>query len=189
MEIGPILEPHGGYRNLEAYKLTVIIYDGTVAFCNRCIDPRSRTTDQMIQAARSGKQNIVEGSMVAATSRKSELLLIGVARGSLEELLNDYEDYLRQNRLEKWHKDHPKARYIRNLARKDNKAYDTYQQYIEQKSVETAANTMLCLIYQACFLLDRIKMALETRFISEGGVTEKMHSARMAAKHNNKSSA
>ena len=120
METGPILDPHGGYRNLEVYKLAEIVYDGTVAFCRRFFDARSRMTEQMTHAARSGKQNVVEGSMVAATSRRSELLLIGVARGSLEELINDYEDYLRQNGLEKWSKDHPKALFIRKLARLDD---------------------------------------------------------------------
>ena len=182
METGPILDPHGGYRNLEAYKLTEIIYDGTVAFCKRFIDQYSRMTDQMVQAARSGKQNIVEGSMVAATSRRSELLLIGVARGSLEELINDYEDYLRQNGLEKWPKDHPRALFIRKLARLDDKSYKSYTTYIESKSPETAANTMLCVSNQACYMLDRLKKQLEERFLAQGGLTEKMHAARIATR-------
>src|SRR5688500_10769787 len=100
MKEGPLLAPHGGYRDLEAYKLAEIILDGTIAFCNRFIDRKSRTTDQMVQAARSGKQNIGEGSMASGTSKKTELKLLGVARASLEELLLDYEDFLRQHGLE-----------------------------------------------------------------------------------------
>src|SRR5436190_858845 len=91
----PVIPPHGGYDKLRCYQLALIIYDGTVVFCRRCIS--GRTIDQMTQAARSGKQNIAEGSRVSGTFKKSELMLLGVARGSLEELLGDYKDYLRQN--------------------------------------------------------------------------------------------
>ncbi len=111
------IRPHGGYRELEAYKLTEIIYDATVAFCNRFIDHKSRTKDQMVQAARSGKQNIAEGSMASGTSRKIELKLVGIVRASLEELLLDYEDFLRQNELARWEKDSDKALHIRKIAR------------------------------------------------------------------------
>ena len=104
------ITPHGGYRNLKSYQTAEIIYDATVTFCNRFIDPRSRTHDQMVQAARSGKQNIAEGSQVSGTSQKSELTLVGVARASLEELLLDYEDFLRQRRLPIWDKNHTSAR-------------------------------------------------------------------------------
>ena len=94
-----LIPSHGGYRNLKAYQMAEIVYDATVRFCNRFIDKRSRTHDQMVQAARSGKQNIAEGSMASGTSKKIELKLIGIARASLEELLLDFEDYLRQKGL------------------------------------------------------------------------------------------
>lgn len=178
MKEGPILAPHGGYRDLEAYKLAEIILDGTVAFCNRFVDRKSRTTDQMIQAARSGKQNIAEGSMASGTSKKTELKLLGVARASFEELLLDYEDFLRQKGLEKWSKEHEKAVFIRKLAYRKDKSHTTYRTYIEEKSAESAANTMICVIHQANFLLDKLKSTLEKSFLDEGGFTEKLHRIR-----------
>lgn len=102
-----VIPPHGGYRDLKSYQMAEIVYDATVAFCDRFIDRRSRTHDQMVQAARSGKQNRAEGSMASGTSQKTELKLIGVARASLEELLLDFQDYLRQRNLQLWGKDHP----------------------------------------------------------------------------------
>ena len=107
-----LIPPHGGYRNLQSYQMAEIVYDATVAFCNRFISRRSRTHDQMVQAARSGKQNIAEGCMASGTSKRTELKLIGVARASLEELLLDFEDYLRQKELPVWGKDHAKAREV-----------------------------------------------------------------------------
>src|SRR5450631_3203049 len=107
----------------------------------------------MIQAARSGKQNIAEGSSMSGTSRVLELKLIGVSRASFEELLNDYEDYLRQHDLGRWPKDHEKAAFIRRLAYRSNRSYDTYRLYVESKSAETAANTVICTIMQTCYLL------------------------------------
>src|SRR5574337_1381220 len=104
-----IIPPHGGYRDLRSYQMAEIVYDATVAFCDRFIDRRSRTHDQMVQAARSGKQNIAEGSMASGTSKKTELKLIGVARASLEELLLDFEDFLRQKGLPLWGKEHEQA--------------------------------------------------------------------------------
>ena len=113
-----LIPPHGGYRELQSYQMAEIVFDGTVVFCDRFIDRRSRTHDQMVQAARSGKQNIAEGSMASGTSKKSELKLIGVARASLEELLLDFQDYLRQQGLPLWGKDHAKAKEIRALRMK-----------------------------------------------------------------------
>lgn len=182
MESGPIMPASGGYRNLEAYKLAEIVHDGTVAFCKRLVDPHSRTTDQMVQAARSGKQNIVEGCMASATSTKSEMFLLNVARASLEELMIDYEDYLRQNSLNQWDKDNEKAKYIRNLATVRDKSFTIYRQYVEDKSPETAANTMICVINQASFMLGRLLKRIENKFVHEGGITEKMHAARSAAR-------
>lgn len=113
---GPkIIPPHGGYHDLKFYRMAEIIQDGIVMFCGRFIDVRSRTNDQMIRAARSGKQDIAEGSMASGTSRKAELKLVGVARAGLEELLLDFQDYLRQHGLPLWGREHPQARRVRGL--------------------------------------------------------------------------
>lgn len=172
--------PHGGYRNLKAYQVSEIIYDGTVAFCRRFIDPRSRTTDQMIQAARSGKQNIAEGSMASATSKTTEIRLTGVARASLEEVLLDLEDYIRQNGLSVWEPDSRKALFIRELGKTPQATYSAYRIYIEEKSAETAANTLICLLHQANHLLDRLIEAQRRAFIEVGGSTEDLYAARLA---------
>ncbi len=150
-----LIPPHGGYRDLQSYKMSEIVYDATKVFCDRFIDRRSRTHDQMVQAARSGKQNIAEGSMASGTSKKTELKLIGVARASLEELLLDYEDYLRQKGLALWTKDHPQAFAVRKLAYSKNRSYKTYKTYLEASPPETAVNTMICLIHQTNYLLDQ----------------------------------
>ena len=130
----------------------------------------------MIQAARSGRQNIAEASAASGTSRKTELKLVGVARASLEELLLDYEDFLRQRSLSLWGKDDPRAREVRALAYKANKSYETYRTYLG--SSETAANCAICLIHQANFLLDQQLRALEKQFLEEGGFTERLYRAR-----------
>ena len=116
------LRPHGGYRRLRSFQVTEIIYDGTVVFCDRFVDKRSRTHDQMVQAARSGRQNIAEGSRASATSSQTELRLVNVARASLDELLLDYEDFLRQRGLKQWEKDDPEARRVREAGVKRDRA-------------------------------------------------------------------
>lgn len=173
-----IIPPHGGYQNLKSYQMAEIVYDATVKFCERFIDRRSRTVDQMVQAARSGKQNIVEGSMASGTSKKMELKLIGVARASLEELLNDYKDFLRQRHLPLWDKDHPKAREVRALAYSENRSYTTYVTHIEESMAEVAANTIVCIIHQTSYLLDQQLRQLEKQFLEEGGITERLYRAR-----------
>lgn len=174
-----IFRPHGGYAGLKAHQAAEIAYDATVAFCGRFVSPRSRTRDQMVQAARSGKQNIVEGSAAAGTSSKTELRLIGVARASFEELLADYKDFLRQNGLALWEKDDARAQKIRQMAYLQNRSYKNYKSYIEEAPPETAANTALCLVFQATYLLDRLKKRLEQDFIEHGGVAERMLAARL----------
>ena len=181
-----IIPPHGGYRDLQSYQMAEIVFDATVIFCDRFIDRRSRTHDQMVQAARSGKQNIAEGSMASGTSKKSELKLIGVARASLEELLLDFQDYLRQQRLPLWGKEHPKSREVRALCYKQNRSYLTYKAYFESSSAEIAANTMMCLIHQTNYLLDQQLRALEKEFLREGGFTEKLYRARSQARNGRK---
>ena len=190
------LRPHGGYRKLRSFQVAEIIYDGTVVFCGRFLDARrTRLVDQMVQAARSGRQNIAEGSRASGTSSQTELRLIGVARASLDELLLDYEDYLRQHGLPLWSKDHPKARQVRGLAttgeesrtdqtdRTDRTdAYNRYRPFIEESDAETAANTLICLIHQANYLLDRQIAALESQFVHEGGYSERLAAARLEAR-------
>jgi four helix bundle suffix protein len=178
-----IIGPHGGYRKLKSFQTAEIVFDATVVFCQRFLDPRSRTIDQMTQAARSGKQNITEGSLASGTSKRTELKLVGVARASLEELLQDYEDYLRQHHLERWSKDHLRAQAIRKLAYAENRSYNTYRKYIEDYSAEIAANTIICLIYQANYLLDQQIRKLEQLFLEHGGFTEKLYHARQQVRN------
>jgi restriction system protein len=178
----PLIPPHGGYRELQSYKMAEIVYDATILFCDRFIDRRSRTHDQMVQAARSGKQNIAEGSMASGTSKKTELKLIGVARASLEELLLDFQDYLRQKGLLLWQKDHPEAREVRALCYRKNRSYSTYKTYLEASPPEVAANTMACLIHQTNYLLDQQLRALEKEFLKEGGFTERLYHTRLQAR-------
>lgn len=184
---GPaLIPPHGGYRELQSYRMAEIVYDGTVVFCDRFISKRSRTHDQMVQAARSGKQNIAEGCMASGTSKKTELKLIGVARASLEELLLDFEDFLRQKELGLWGKDYAKAKEVRGLCYKKNRSYMTYKTYIEDSSPEIAANTIICIIHQTNYLLDQQLRSLEKEFIKEGGFTERLYHTRSRARKWNK---
>ena len=178
-----VIPPHGGYRNLKSYQTAEIIYDATATFCDRFIDRCSRTHDQMVQAARSGKQNIAEGTMVSGTSKKSEIKLIGVARASLEELLLDYQDFLRQRNLPLWGKEDPRAQAVRKLAYEKNRSYSTYKTYLESPA-ESAANTIICLIHQANYLLDQQLRQLGKQFLEEGGFTEKLYHARQQARKN-----
>src|SRR3989339_1130978 len=181
-----LIPPHGGYRELQSYRMAEIVFDGTAAFCDRFIDRRSRTHDQMVQAARSGKQNIAEGSMASGTSKKFELKLVGVARASLEELLLDFQDFLRQRGLPLWGKDHEQAQKIRALAYEKNRSYTTYKTYLEASPPEVAANTMICLIHQANYLLDQQLRALEKDFLKDGGFTERLYNARSKARKKEK---
>ncbi len=177
-----VIGPHGGYGALKAYQNAEIIYDATVVFCDRFIDRRSRTHDQMVQAARSGKQNIAEGSMASGTSTKTELKLTGVARASLEELLLDYQDLLRQRGLRRWCKNEARALEVRRMAYAEHRSYTTYRTYVEQSDTEIAANTLLCLIHQTDYLLDQLLRELDERFRQEGGFSEKLYQARDGAR-------
>ena len=124
-----LIPSHGGYRKLKSFQVAQLAYDVTVRFCDRYINKRSRTHDQMVQAARSGVQNIAEGSQASGTSKKFELKLTNVARASLEELLLDFQDFLRQRNLSLWGKTHPWAQRIRKLAYVKNRSYSTYRSY------------------------------------------------------------
>ncbi len=177
-QIPLLIGPHGGYRELKSYQNAEIVYDATVRFCDRFVGNRSRTCDQMVQAARSGKQNIAEGSMASGTSKKTELKRVNVARASLEELLLDYEDFLRQRKMALWRKEHPTAQAVRKLAFEKNRTYTTYRTYIEESSGETAANVLVCLVHQTNYLLDRQLRQMEQQFLAEGGFTERLYKAR-----------
>jgi len=177
-----LIPPHGGYRELKSFQHAELVYDSTVKFCDRFISQHSRTHDQMVQAARSGRQNIAEGSQASGTSRKFELKLVGVARASLEELLLDYEDFLRQRGLLLWGKDHPTAQFVRRLAYEENRSYSTYRSYIETSPPDVAANTMICLIHQTNYLLDQQLRQLERTFLEKGGFTERLYHARSTAR-------
>lgn len=173
-----LIPPHGGYQGLQAFQMSEIVYDATVVFCRLNIPLRSRTHDQMVQAARSGRQNIAEGSVASGTSKKIELKLVGIARASLEELLLDYRDYLRQNGHHLWDKDDLKAVYIRKLCYRDDRSYSTYRPYIEEKGPANAANAMVCIIHQTNYLLDQLLHQLERAFLEDGGFTERLYRMR-----------
>jgi four helix bundle suffix protein len=170
-----------------------MIYDATVSFCDRFIDQRSRTCDQMVQAARSGRQNIAEGSRASAASSQTELRLVNVARASLDELLLDYEDFLRQRRMPLWDRDARQARLVRDLARRAKLAeprqaeptaeaddFGVYSGWLDNQDPAIVANTLICLIHQANYLLDKQIAALERSFVQDGGYTERLAAARLA---------
>jgi four helix bundle suffix protein len=174
---------HGGYRNLFSYQKAEIIYDGTVYFTKRFFNKYDRTVGQMVQAARSGKQNIAEGSMASATSKETEIKLTNVARASLEELQIDYEDFLRTNKLPIWEKDHPLVARLRKLNTSvPQPTYETFSKAIEHENPEICANAMITLIKITSYLLKQQIKQLETAFINEGGLRERMTKARIEAR-------
>jgi len=150
-----ILAPHGGYKNLLSFQKSEIVFDATVYFCRRFLEKRDRTYDQMIQAARSGKQNIVEGSQASGTSKEMELKLTNVARASLEELLTDYRDFLRTHGFEEWPKNHLYVKRLRELNRKPDANYATFKKGIEHPDPAICANVIIGLIKVTSFLLDQ----------------------------------
>lgn len=176
------IPPHGGYRKLFSYQKAEIVYDATVYFCDRYLEKRDRTYDQMIQAARSGKQNIAEASQASGTSKEFEIKLTNVARASLEELLTDYQDFLRTRGLEQWSLDHPYTKRLRSLNRTPDALYATFQKGIEHPNPEISANVIIGLIKLTTYLLDQQIRRLERDFLANGGLRERMSRARRAAK-------
>ncbi|MCF7913050.1 MAG: four helix bundle suffix domain-containing protein [Candidatus Cloacimonetes bacterium] len=176
------LSKKGNYRELLSYKKSLLIYDATYCFCQRFLDKYDRTIDQMVQAARSGKQNIIEGAKAAMTSTATELKLTNVARASLEELLEDYLDFIRVRNLRLWRKDSKEALYVRKLAYQPNESYDTYREFLETRSSEVCANIIICLIHQCNYLLNQQIRRLEDDFIKSGGIREQMYKARNDAR-------
>lgn len=177
------IPPHGGYRKLITYQKAEIIYDGTQYFTKRFFKKYDRTIDQMVQAARSGKQNIAEASVASATSKETEIKLTNVARASLEELMLDYEDFLRTNKLPKWDRHHKLSIRFGQLNRTENATYETYSKAIENPEPEICANAMICLINIVCYLLKQQIKTLEKEFIQEGGLRERMMKARVAERN------
>lgn len=171
---------HGGYEKLLSFQKARVVYDGTVWFCRHFLNKRDRTVDQMIQAARSGKQNILEGSQASGTSKEFEIKLTNVARASLEELLEDYRDFLRVRGLVEWGKEHPYVKRLRQLNRQPDANYDTFRKGIENPDPAIAANVLIGLIKLTNYLLDRQIQQLEQAFLREGGLRERMTRSRLA---------
>lgn len=173
------IPPHGGYRKLLSYQRAEVVYDATVRFCERYFDRRDRTVDQMVQAARSGKQNIVEASVASGTSKETEVKLTNVARASLEELLEDYRDFLRLRGLKEWEKSHRFAQRLAELVRTPDANYETFRKAVEHDDPGIAANSIIGLIKVTNYLLDRQIRRLEQAFVEEGGLRERMTRARL----------
>jgi restriction system protein len=198
------LRPSGGYRTTASFQAATLIYDATYWFCEKFLDPRSRTVDQMVQAARSGRQNIAEGSRAAATSSQTELRLVNVARASLEELLLDFEDFLRHRRLPQWSPTSTEAMAVRGVPQRfqkdrsnpsdpsnltdltDHERWALYSPWLDHPAPAQRANAIICLIHQANYLLDQQIAALERRFIEEGGYSEQLATARVAERNRRK---
>jgi four helix bundle suffix protein len=173
-----LLLHRGDYKTLYSYRKTEVIYEITHRFCRRFLARGDRTVDQMVQAARSGKQNIIEGSKAAATSTEMEIKLTNVARASMEELLEDYCDFLRVRDLPLWDKDGCEARRVRELGTYVPLSFSLFREVTESGSAEVVANTVICLIHQANYLIDRQLRGLEGRFLRNGGLRERMARAR-----------
>lgn len=179
------IPPHGNYRELLSYQKAEVVYDITFRFCHKFLARGDRTIDQMIQAARSGKQNISEGSEFSGTSKEIELKLTNTARASLEELLKDYEDYLRVRDLPLWDKNSKEARYVRLLGNKSHVTYETFREFVESRPPKIVSNIAICLIHQANYLLDQQIRRLEQDFLKEGGLRERITRARLESRKAN----
>ncbi len=174
-----LLPPRGDYQTLISFQKAEIVYDITFRFAHKFLAKGDRTVDQMIQSARSGKKNILEGSKAALTSKETEIKLTNVARASLEELLDDYRDYLRARDLKIWDKDSKEAQYVRKLGRKTPQTYEDYREFVETRPPEVIANIALCLIHQTNYLIDQQLRRLEQDFVKEGGLRERMTRVRL----------
>ena len=177
MEQERLIPRRGNYQKLLSYQKSEVIYEMTYYFCERFLHKGDRTIDQMVQAARSGKQNIIEGCAASATSQKTEIKLVNVAKASLQELLEDYRDYLRTRGLKQWTEDSVEWHAMRDLGRKHNDAA-FFMNLCPSRSDEVIANMVIVLIYQADYLLFKQLERLEKDFLAEGGFTERMYRVR-----------
>jgi len=175
-----ILPPRGDYQTLLSFQKAEVIYDITFRFAHKYLSKGDRTVDQMIQSARSGKQNILEGSKAALTSKETEIKLTNVGRASLEELLADYRDYLRVRDHAIWDKDSKEAQFVRQLGRKTPHTFELYREFVETRPPEVIANIAICLIHQTNYLLDQQLRRLEMDFVEGGGLRERMTRVRLA---------
>lgn len=182
----PILPPRGDYRTLLSFQKAEVVYDITFRFAHKFLARGDRTVGQMVQAARSGKKNILEGSKDGLTSKETEIKLTGVARASLEEVLDDYKDYLRSRDLPIWDKNSKQALFVRNLGRKTPQTYELYREFVETRSPEVVANIAICLINQADYLIDQQLRRLEKDFLEQGGLRERMTRARLEYRNGEK---
>jgi len=174
-----LLAPRGDYKTLLSFQKAEIIYDITFRFAHKFLSKSDRTIDQMIQSARSGKKNLLVGSKAGITLKETEIKLTNVARASLEELLDDYMDYLRARDLPIWNKDSKEAQYVRRLGRKTPQTYEDYREFVETRPPEVVANIALCLVHQANYLIDKQLLRLEKDFLEQGGLRERMTRARL----------
>lgn len=177
--VRPIIPPRGDYQTLLSYQKAEVVYDITFRFTQKYLSKGDRTVDQMIQSARSGKQNILEGSKAATTSKETEIKLTNVGRASLEELLADYRDYLRVRDHQLWDKDSREARYVRDLGRRSPQTFELYREFIETRPAKVIANIAIGLIHQTNYLLDQQLKTLEKEFIEHNGLRERMKQARL----------
>jgi four helix bundle suffix protein len=182
----PLLPPRGDYQTLRSFQKAEVVYDITFRFAHKYLSRGDRTVDQMIQSARSGKQNILEGSKAAQTSKEMEIKLTNVGRASLEELLRDYRDYLRVRDHALWDKESREARFVRQLGRKTPQTFEIYREFFETRPPEVIANIAICLIHQANYLIDQQLKTLEKEFIEQGGLRERMTRVRLANRNNSR---
>ena len=182
----PIIQSRGDYQTLLSFQKAEVVYDITFRFAQKFLSKGDRTVDQMIQSARSGKQNILEGSKAATTSKETEIKLTNVGRASLEELLADYRDYLRVREHQIWDKDSREARYVRDLGRRSPQTFELYREFVQNRPADVIANIAICLIHQTNYLLDQQLKTLEKEFIEQGGLRERMTKARLNYRNQNR---
>ncbi len=181
MNSNDFIRQKGNYEDLLCYKKSVCVYDVTFYFAHKYLQKGDRTIDQMIQAARAGKQNIAEGSVDGVTSREMEIRLTNVAKSSMHELRLDYEDYLLTRRLTKWAVDDPRTRQTRSYTRTHMDPHQ-YQHMVDTRTDETAANIAITMLHQYDVLITRLIEAQKQRFLDEGGIKEQMYRARMQSR-------
>lgn len=181
-EAPKIVLSHGGFRNLIVYDKSDVVYEGTVLFCRRFLPPHGdRTVDQMVQAARSCKQNIAEGSSASGTSKETEIKLTNVARATLDELEEDYLDYLKSHGMELWAADDRRKASAREFSASHNR-WNEWKPILETRPDDTVCNLMIVVINQTKYLLGKLIASQEEDFKKHGGVRERMHAARTAAR-------
>lgn len=179
-----VAPPRGDYQTLLSFQKAEVIYDLTFRFAKKYLERGDRTVDQMIQAARSGKKNILEGSKIGTTSKKLELNLTNIARGSLEELLDDYKDYLRARDMVIWDKNSKEALFVRKMGKKSPLSFEDFREIFETRPPGIIANLAICLINQANYLIDQQLKTLDREFVSNGGLSKRM--TRIRNNHRNR---